>query len=482
MSSIKQNFIFNALLSLSQVVFPLITFPYVARVILPTGVGEVTFVESICRYVILFSALGIPIYGVREIAKVKNEKVKLNKLFTELIIIHFIITIFLSLMFLISIYFIAILKNNFEFYILGVFLILSNVFVIEWYFQGIGQFKFITIRNLIVKIILTILVFIFIKKQNDVLVYFSIIVVTSILSAVINFVYALRSIKLDFSSNLNDFKKHFRPLFHIFSSIAFISIYTLLDTIMLGFMTDERAVGLYSTGLKVSRIPMLFIGALGVVLIPKLSEHFHNDRLDHFKSLINKSIKFVITFSIPILFLLLSLSDIIIVSFAGPNFIEAGSVLKILSLLSLLIGLSNIFGLQILTPMGKDKYLTYSVLIGMVISLGLNLILIPIYKEKGAAISNIIAEIAVTIATIFFANKFIKLIIDWKFILRTIIYSIPLIFIPIFVSTYDINAISVIILTIVLSGIYFLPIQLFVVKNELFIDLKNKIFQKYEKI
>ncbi len=480
MSSIKQNFIFNALLSLSQVVFPLITFPYVARVILPTGVGEVTFVESICRYVILFSALGIPIYGVREIAKVKNDKDKLNKLFTELIIIHFTITIFISSLFVISIYFIPLLKNNFEFYILGLFLILSNVFVIEWYFQGIGQFKFITIRNLIVKTILTILVFIVVKDKTDVITYFSLIVITSILNAVVNFVYALRTIKLDFSINLNDLKRHFKPLFYIFSSIAFISIYTLLDTIILGFMTDETTVGLYSTGLKVSRISVLFIGALGVVLIPKLSEHFHNGRLDDFTSLISKSFKFVITFSIPIVFLLLSLSDFIIVSFAGSYFIEAGSVLKILSLLSLLIGLSNLFGLQILTTMGKDRYLAISGLIGMVISLGLNIILIPYYKEKGAAFSNIIAETCVTVATIFFATKYIKLVIDWRFLFKTVITAIPLFFIPIFISQYVKNILLFMLVTTVLCAIYYIPIQLFIVKNELFIDLKNKIFKKYE--
>jgi O-antigen/teichoic acid export membrane protein len=220
---------------------------------------------------------------------------------------------------------------------------------------------------------------------------------------------------------------------------------------------------------------MLFIGALGVVLIPKLSEHFHNNRLEEFIFLINKSIKVVITLSIPILFSLFSLSDAIVVSFAGPSFVEAGGVLKILSILSLLIGLSNIFGLQILTPMGKDKYLTYSVLIGMIISLGLNLILIPIYKEKGAAFSNIIAETSVTIATIFFANKFIKLTIDWKFVFKTIIYAIPFFFIPIFVSKCVTNNLLYIVITIVLSVVYFLPIQLFVVKNQLLIDLKNKL-------
>ena len=133
-----------------------------------------------------------------------------------------------------------------------------------------------------------IFVFIVVKDRNDVLAYFSLIVLTSILNAVVNFIYASRTVELDFSINVSELKQHLKPLLYIFSSIAFISIYTLLDTIMLGFMTDDRIVGLYSTGLKVSRIPMLFIGALGVVLIPKLSEHFHHNRLEDFNFLINK--------------------------------------------------------------------------------------------------------------------------------------------------------------------------------------------------
>jgi O-antigen/teichoic acid export membrane protein len=246
---------------------------------------------------------------------------------------------------------------------------------------------------------------------------------------------------------------------------------------MLGFMTSEKAVGLYTTGLKVSKIPIMFIAALGVVLIPKLSEYYHEGRLDLFVSLINKSIKFVITFSIPTVFLIISLSDQIIYIFAGTNFMESSSVLRTLSLLSMLIGLSNIFGLQILTPMGKDKYLTFSVLIGMVISLCLNLIFIPIYKEQGAALSNIIAEVAVTIATIFFANKFIKLIIDWKFIFKVALSSIPLFFVRFFVSKFILNDMMLIVITLFLSVLYFVFIQLFFVKNEIFFELKNKILK-----
>jgi len=475
LSSVQKNFIYNALLSLSQVVFPLITFPYVARIILPSGIGQVTFVESICRYAILFSALGIPIYGVREVAKIKNETFKLNKLFTELIVIHLVITLLILVFFLMLIFIIPSLYENARFYLFGVLWILSNVFMVEWYFQGIGQFKFITVRNVIIKTIFTVLTFYLIKEKNDVLMYFFILVLTLIVNALVNFIYALRSIKFDFAFNFNSLKRHFKPLLYIFSSIAFISIYTLMDTIMLGFMTDEKAVGFYTTGLKVSRIPMMFVGALGVVLIPKLSEHFHNGNEKQFKCLINKSINFVVTFSVPTAFIFFSLADNIIVTFAGIDFIGSGIVLQILSVLSLLIGLSNVFGLQILTPMGKDKYLTYSVLVGMIISLSLNFILIPVYKEIGAAVSNVVAEIAVTIATIYFATKFIKIKIYWGFILKTVVFSIPILFIAMLVSQYVTNPIAIIVVTFIFSFIYYIPVQLYMVKNELLIEIKNKI-------
>ncbi len=410
-------------------------------------------------------------------AKVKDDANKSNKLFTELILIHFALTIILSLFFVFAIYRIPLLNDNKEFYFVGLFLIVSNVFLIEWYFQGIGEFKFITIRNLIVKTGLILLVFLVVKEKEDVLIYFFIIVLTSILNAIINFVYALRFVSFDLTIKLRDLRRHFLPLFYIFSSIAFVSIYTLSDTIILGFMTDERTVGLYSTGLKISRVPMLFIGALGVVMVPKLSEHFHSDRSSDFINLINKSFKFVITFSIPALFILVSLSETIVISIAGDDFFESGGVVKILSLLSLLIGLSNIFGLQILTPMGKDKYLTFAALFGMLVSLGFNLLLIPIYKEKGAAYSNVFAETSVTIATMYFANKFIKLNIDWKFILKTILSAIPLLLIPSAVTRFVEGNLSILITSCVVSCIYYLPVQLFVVRNELLVEIKNNLLK-----
>lgn len=477
MKSNKTNFIYNSILSLSQVIFPLIVFPYVARVIYPEGVGEVTFVESICRYAILFAGLGIPIYGVREVAKCKKDESKLNTLFSELVVIHFAVTAVILIFYFVSIFAFSKLYQNIEFYYLGVLMILSNVFVIEWYFQGIGQFKFITVRNLIIRSLLTLGVFFLVKDREDAILYFGLTVLTSILNGVVNFIYAQKTIKFDFNIKWINLKRHFTPLFFIFSSIAFISIYTLLDTIMLGFLADEKAVGIYTTGLKVSRVPMTFIGALGVVLIPKLSEHFHDNDMVEFNRLIDKSINFVVIFSVPVIFFLIGSSSVIIELFAGPNFFEASIILEVLSVLSLLIGLSNVFGMQVLTPMAKDKYLTYSVVFGTVISLALNFILIPVYRELGAAISNVIAEIAVTAAAIYFAFKFISFKVDFTFTIKTILISIPILLIPKVVAFMADDLLMSLFYTVMLTGVYYAFMQMVVVKSSIVVDITNKFFK-----
>lgn len=478
MSSLKKNFFYNIVLSVTQVLFPLITFSYVARVIEPVGIGTVSFVESICRYAILISALGIPVYGVREVAKLKGDKEKLSKLCSELLIIHFVATLFISLIYFLTVSSVAKLNHNLDYFLLGLMLVFSNIFIMEWYFQGIGDFKFITLRTLIVRIIATISVFFLVTNANEGINFFLLIVLTNIINGIINFWHAKKSLNLIFSFNFKSLKKHLTPLFFIFSTTISISIYVLLDTIMLGFLADEKAIGFYSMALKISKVPMLFIGALGLVLIPQLSSSFHQNDLENFKILISKSLNFVITFSFPVIFFVFGISNELLYTFAGEQFVGATMVLKILSVVVLLIGFSNVFGLQILTPMGKDKYLTFSVLLGTITSLSLNFILIPLYQETGAAITNIIAESVVTLATLYFASKFIKLDFDYLFILKSLLFSIPICFFSLGFSYLNTNYLFILICTSVTTGIYFIIVQVYIIKNHIIVELKNKFTQK----
>lgn len=478
MNSIKKNFIYNTVLSITQVLFPLLTYSYLARIIEPSGIGLISFVDSVCKYIMLISALGIPTYGVREVAKVRYDKIKLNNLCSELLIIHFLTTLLMLVIFIFIVFSITKFYNNLSFYLLGFFMILSNVFSMEWYFQGISDFKFITFRTVIIRIITTITVFFVVTKSNHSIYFFLLMVLTNVLNGTINFCYAKKSLDLNYTFNYSIIKKHFKPLFFIFSTTISVSLYVLFDTIMLGFLSDEKAVGFYSIALKISKVPMLFVGALGLVLIPQLSSNFHQNQLEKFNILIQKSLNFVITFSLPIIFFVFGISEELLHAFAGEQFIGAAVTLKILSVVVLLIGLSNVFGLQILTPMGKDKYLTFSVLLGTITSLSLNFILIPLYHERGAAITNIIAELVVTGASLYFALKFIKLDFDYIFIIKSLLYSIPICFFSIVWSYINTNYLFILICTSLMTGIYFIIVQVYIIKNQIIVELKNKLIQK----
>jgi O-antigen/teichoic acid export membrane protein len=475
MSTIKKNFIYNILLSVTQVLFPLITFSYVARVILPDGVGLVSFVESICRYAMLIAALGIPIYGIREVAKFKDDKIKLGNLCSELVLIHMITTIFIIIVYCLMIFMVDKFYQNLSFYLVGISMILSNVFVIEWYFQGIGDFKYITGRTVIIRTLTTVLVFFLVKNSQDSIYFFLLTILTTVLNGFINFWHAKKSLSFNFKIKLSSLKKHLKPLFYIFSTTLSISVYILLDTVMLGFLSDEKAVGFYSMAMRIGRVPMLLVGSLGAVLIPQLAFNYAQNNMQEFSRLISKSINFVITFSFPVIFLVLGVSKELIVVFAGDKFIEASHTLQITSVVVFLIGMSNIFGLQILTPMAKDKYLTYSVLVGTFISVLLNYILIPSFQANGAAVSYIVTEAVVAGMTFYFASKFISMNIDCFFIIKTLLFCIPIYFIPMFLHYFIISNFVVLLATGVLAGIYYLGIQVYVIKNEIIIELTNKI-------
>jgi O-antigen/teichoic acid export membrane protein len=472
-SSIKKNFFYNGVLSVVQVITPLVTFPYIARVLTPEGLGKVTIAESVTRYFILFAALGIPIYGMREVAKVKEDKNQIRKIFIELFTLHLVLSLFL----LIGFPFVSSFFSLGSSYILvGSIMILSNVFLLEWMFQGLEKFSFITKRSIIVRIIVVGATFFLIKEKSDSVIYFGLICLTSVLNSGWNFFTILKEYSPQFFFNNIRVKIHIKPLLYIFSSLAFISIYTLLDTLMLGVFTDDATVGYYATGVKFSRVPIMFISALGSVMIPRLSEFYKKNMVIEYSELIDKSIRVILIFSIPLFFLLISLSKEIILFFAGSQYTRSIIVLQILSISSLLIGLSNIFGLQILTAMSKDKLFTQAVMIGTCISLLMNCFLIPLYNEVGAAIVSVIAELTVTYFTFLYAKRFIKINFQYRLFIKLIISSAPIILLPKFFYLFSSSIIIVLIGSAMSGFFYLLLIQIFFLKETLIINIIKKIY------
>lgn len=474
MTSIKKNFIYNILLALSQVFFPLVTFPYVTRILGPESLGVVSFVDSYAGYFILIIALGIPVYGVREIAKAKS-LTEQSRIFSEIFSLHVVFTIIGLGIYFFSILFYSQFSSMYYLFIWGGVMIFSCVFIGEWYFQGIGEFKFITLRTMLIRLFSLVFLFLFVKTPSDVLNYFLIIVFAVIINAIVNFYYIRKKINIRFSFNKKILKHHFRPMFYIFFSRAAVTLFLFLDTIILGFLSSETAVGIFSTALKVTKIPILIVSSLGVVLIPKLTESFHEGDQQNVKELLHKSVNFVISVSIPILLFFITMSSQIIFLFAGHEYEDAGILIQILSPIILIIGLSNIFSMQILTPMGKDKEVMISVLMAIIVCLIFDFTLIPFFAEKGAAITNFFVELTIAITTFFFASKFIDKIIDWKFLLKNIIFALPILLIMEGIKLYIDNVLLMLVFSGIIFLVYFFILNIFIMKNTLYMEFFSKI-------
>ena len=245
MASIKRNFAYNILLNLSRVIFPLITAPYISRVLEPDGIGLFNFANTYAGYFALFAVLGIPFYGIREVAKIHEDKDRLSKLVSELISVSFIATFIATLIYIASVFIIGQLDDNCVLFLVSGFLLYFAPFRIDWFYSGLEQFKYITLRTVVIRTVSIIGMFIFVRTKSDLLIYMILNVCGIICGDVWNYAKLLRSgikPRLTFVG----LKKHLSPLFILFASSIAISIYTILDTLMLGFMTDYQQVGYYN--------------------------------------------------------------------------------------------------------------------------------------------------------------------------------------------------------------------------------------------
>ena len=391
MASIKRNFAYNILLNLSRVIFPLITAPYISRVLEPDGIGLFNFANTYAGYFALFAVLGIPLYGIREVAKIHDDKAALTKLVSELISVSFITTFIVTLIYIASVFIIGQLDDNRVLFLVAGFLLYFAPFRIDWFYSGLEQFKYITLRIVVIRTVSIICMFIFVRTKSDLLIYMILNVCGTICGDVWNYVKLLRSgikPRLTFIG----LKKHLSPLFILFTSAIAISIYTVLDTLMLGFMTDYQQVGYYNNAMHLSKAVLMIVTSLSAVAIPQMSQYYKAKEFDKINDLANKSFLIVSFFAFPAAIGLACLAPTFVPLFFGAEF--GGSVvpLMILSLLIIVIGLNNISCIQILVGLGYDKLFCNSILIGTISNFLLNLILIPVWGANGASIASVFAE------------------------------------------------------------------------------------------
>ena len=478
--SLVKNYLYNSSWNILKIIFPLITFPYVTRVLGPEMLGKVYFAESFMGYFIMLAMLGIPIYGLREVAKCRNSHEVLSKTVNEILLINFF-----SMLVAIGLLFISfktinkIQTDKILFLILLPNLFLT-IFSLDWFYQGIEDFKFITIRNIFFKVVSIVLLFIIVREKSDYLKYAFLLVIATSGSFIINFINLRKHIVLKFIG-LN-LKRHLKPILIIFATTVSIGIYIKLDSVMLGFLADDYYVGLYNASVKINRIMLVLVTSLGVVLIPRLSHLVKSKQINDFKKYIGKSFDFVLMLSIPCVILMIFLSENIILLLSGHQFHEAVLSMQIIAPIILFIGLSNILGIQILIPFNKEKFVFYSVSIGAIINFSLNLFLIPLYQHIGAAIATLIAEFAVTIIQFVFVSHVLK----FKFFKmnRLIYLLLAIVLIPLILLIKQIDmslTLGMFITGTVYFVIYFLI--LYLIKDEfLYKTVFNNFFHRMKNV
>ncbi|MDY0907198.1 flippase [Pedobacter sp. CFBP9032] len=476
MSVLRKNIAFNTLLSISQILFPLITFPYASRILGPAGMGAINFADNIITYFLIFSALGIPMYGVREIAKVKGDPIALGKVFSELILIHLITSLLSVVALLVLSLSTQRLLANFQLYQIGMAILLGNVFIAEWFFQGIEKFKYIALRTVLIRLFTIVLLFVLVHSVKDLNTYYALNLVATVFAAVTNMYSISKIIKVSFR-NLA-FKHHLKPLLVIFSNSIITTIYLVFDSIILGFLTSNIHVGYYASAMRISKLSMVVIGVLSAVLLPRLTIAFKEKNWEEAKMLLHKSINFVMFLSIPIAIGTFCLSEEIIRLFAGDQYLPAVGALQILSFIVIFVGMAQVFANEILLPLHHERKILYASLFGMVVSLGLNFLLIPHFKESGAAITSLTTEFTVSMVLFYFSFKLFKLNFPWLESIQAICTSLTFFIVKMLVLKVTTVPVLVIIITVLLSACIYLVSQLYLWKNKHVLEVLSgfKIF------
>lgn len=462
--SLKKNFLHNILFILSNILFPIVSFSYSSRIIGPEGIGKVQFVITFAQYFVMIAALGIPAYGVREVAKARADRNKLSKLFSELLVINIISSSVLLIVYIVIIFSVNWFHPDITFYILSGVIVLSGFSVIDWFFIGMEQFHYLSIRSIVIKAISIIALLLFVKSPHDLLVYFLI----TLFSLLGNNLWNLTNLKgqISFQIKKLELKRHLPVLFILFSTSITISIYTMVDTLFLGFLTDDRAVGFYTAAIRLTKIAIPLATSLGTVLIPGITQSIVFKDTILLQKLANQSFSFICLLAIPITFGLFLYAPEIIMVFSGTKFLEAVPTMQIATPLVFLIGLGTIFGQQLLIPNGNEKGYFVATISGMVASVVLYLCLIPLFRDKGAALATVVGELIVSATAYYFVCRKMDLHFNWLLALKALIVSLLFIPIAFFVRSYIPNIpVRLIIAIISCAGSYF-TIQLFIFKEQ----------------
>ena len=469
----KKNYIYNLILSVFNILFPILSFPYASRTLGPIGIGKVQFISSFTQYFVMIASLGIPVYGAREIAKLKGKNVLQSKVFSELLSIALIMSLLMTVFYLAIIYVFPFFTVDKHLYVIAAISIFFNFSSIDWLYLGLEEFKMIALRSVAIKVLSLVFLYLMVKSKGDVTIYLCLIIFSGLANSIINFLVIGK--RVTFSIIDLNLKQHISPMLLIFGMSVATSLYTVLDVVLLGFLSDEKAVGLYTAAVKLTKIIIPFLTSLGAVLTPSIVKHFADKNYDDIQVLLNKAFHFTVFFSIPSFMGLVLLAPEFILIFSGKEFIDGVLGMQILAILPVSIGFASIWGFLILNPSSRDKEVLYAVIAGMVTCVLLNFLLVPTFRQNGAAVANVGTEFVVLGGFMYYVKKHYQFNFPWKLLIRALVSSLLFIPLVIFIKHLNLGLVPTLFTSVAFCGALYFIMQWFIFKDAYIQQLRDKV-------
>ncbi len=393
--SVTENVFFNMLYQVLVTVLPILTTPYTARTLGLHSNGIHSFTESIVTYFIIFGAIGTSLYGIRKIAYVRDDEEKLAKVTKEIITLRLILMVAT-----LAIYIPALcIKNEYAYiYRIHIINIVANGLDITWFYQGVEDFKKVTLRNLFVKLLFVVSLFTFIKSPDDLPLYVLFIVSSALIGNLIMLYYLPQYVDLKKGKQIKAFI-HLKSSLGLFVPQAMNYIYVLIDRSMLGWMTNTDNVGLYDQAQRLVRMITGVLQSVGYVMMARVANLTMANDQEGIKNYVRKSVNFNLFIAFPAMFGIMGVADDFIPFFLGSEYLDSIPLLKLMSVLIFLSSMNSLMGVQLLIPLGREKFYTAATTSGACISVLGNLLLIPFFGPVGSCIACIVAETTVFVVS-----------------------------------------------------------------------------------
>lgn len=475
--SVKRNFFYSSLITVSGYLFPLITYPYVSRVLGVSNIGICNFVDNLVNYFILVAMMGTSVVGIREIAASQGNKIKLSRTFSSVLTLNAVSTAVAILALLIAMYTVSSLFPYRDLLYVGVCKLVFNLFLVEWFFTGIEDFPYITKRTILIRFLYVVAIFVFIHSREDYKWYYILTVGSTVLNACVNIIYSRRFV--EFRIKYVNFKPYLKTFFVMGIYLLITNVYQSLNTVWLGLVTNTVEVGYFTTATKLHTIIMAIFSAFSNVMFPRVSNLLAKGDVEEFWHKINQAVQVIIAVATPTIILSAVFGPDILHLLSGNGYEGSYTPFRIISPLVMIIGFSQIFVIQILMASKQENVVLRNSIVGALVCVVLNMLFTKQLEAVGSAMVWLASEFSVMMLSLFAVRKKYHYKFPIRELIKYFVAYTPLIIILVAILLLiQLPDIFMLIIASAVTGLYAIIIEECYLKNEFVLQFINKILRR----